>query len=47
LTNVLLASGRQFVFLYADQRNPTANAMYQRIGYRLIAEAGELALETR
>jgi uncharacterized protein len=47
LTKELLASGRQFVFLYADQRNPTANAMYQRIGYRLIAEAGELALENR
>ena len=47
LTRELLASGRQFVFLYADQRNPTANAIYQRIGYRLIAEAGEMVLETR
>jgi predicted GNAT family acetyltransferase len=38
----LLEGGRSFVFLYADARNPTANAIYQRVGYRQIAEAGEL-----
>ena len=42
LTGDLLARGRAFVFLYADRKNPTANALYQRIGYREIAEAGEL-----
>jgi len=42
LTRELLEGGREFVFLYADRTNPTANAMYQRIGYRQIAEAGEL-----
>ena len=42
LTGALLAGGRSFVFLYADRKNPTANAIYQRIGYREIAEAGEL-----
>jgi len=42
LTRELLEGGRSFVFLYADARNPTANAIYQRIGYRQIAEAGEL-----
>ena len=42
LTRELLDGGREFVFLYADQMNPTANAIYQRIGYRQIAEAGEL-----
>jgi len=46
LTRALLDAGREFVFLYADRANPTANAIYQRIGYRLIAEAGELKLET-
>ena len=42
LTRELLEGGRSFVFLYADARNPTANAIYQRVGYRQIAEAGEL-----
>jgi predicted GNAT family acetyltransferase len=42
LTRKLLDGGRDFVFLYADRKNPTANAIYQRIGYREIAEAGEL-----
>jgi predicted GNAT family acetyltransferase len=47
LTRELLEGGREFVFLYADRANPTANAIYQRIGYRLIAEAGEMVLEAR
>jgi len=47
LTDELLKAGREFVFLYADRANPTANAIYQRIGYRLIAEAGEMTLESR
>jgi len=42
VTSRLLASGRAFVFLYADRANPTANGIYQRLGYRLIAEAGEM-----
>jgi predicted GNAT family acetyltransferase len=45
VTSELLAGGRAFVFLYADRANPTANGIYQRIGYRLIADAGELMLE--
>jgi predicted GNAT family acetyltransferase len=45
VTSRLLASGRDFVFLYADRANPTANGIYQRLGYRLIAEAGEMILE--
>ena len=47
VTSRLLASGRDFVFLYADRANPTANAIYQRLGYRLIAEAGEMILQAR
>lgn len=47
LTHELLVGGRDFVFLYADRGNPTANGIYQRIGYRLIAESGELRLESR
>ena len=47
ITRELLETGRDFVFLYADARNPTANGIYQRIGYRQIGEAGELVLESR
>ncbi len=35
----LLDNGRQFCFLYTDRKNPTSNAIYQRIGYRLVTEA--------
>lgn len=34
-----LASGRRFCFLYTDLANPTANHIYQTIGYRQVAEA--------
>ena len=42
LTSELLAGGREFVFLYADRANPTANGIYQRLGYRPIAAVGEM-----
>ena len=32
----MLAHGRRFCFLYTDMANPTSNAIYQRIGYRLV-----------
>ncbi|HSF87637.1 MAG TPA: GNAT family N-acetyltransferase [Acidimicrobiia bacterium] len=35
----LLASGRRFCFLFTDLANPTSNAIYQRIGYKQIAES--------
>jgi predicted GNAT family acetyltransferase len=41
----LLGSGRSFVFLYTDLDNPTSNALYRRIGYRMIAEAGEVRFD--
>jgi predicted GNAT family acetyltransferase len=37
----LLAAGRRFCFLYTDLANPTSNAIYQRIGYRQVAEAAD------
>lgn len=37
-----LDSGRSFCFLYTDLANPTSNAIYERIGYRRIAEAAEV-----
>jgi uncharacterized protein len=34
--------GRRFCFLYTDLANPTANAIYERIGYVRIAESAEI-----
>jgi hypothetical protein len=38
----LFDGGRRFCFLYTDLANPTSNAIYERIGYRRIAEAAEV-----
>ena len=43
----LLNTGRTLCFLYADLENPTSNALYRRIGYRMIAEAGEVRFDPR
>ena len=40
----LLAGGRRFCFLYADEANPTANAIYQAIGYRAVCAVRDYAL---
>lgn len=39
----LFAGGRRFCFLYTDLANPTSNAVYERIGYRRVAESAEIA----
>lgn len=41
----LLAAGRRFCFLYTNRANPTASAMYERIGYELVGESAEIAFE--
>jgi predicted GNAT family acetyltransferase len=38
----LFEGGRSFCFLYTDLANPTANAIYERIGYVRIAESAEI-----
>ena len=38
----LFEGGRRFCFLYTDLANPTANAIYERIGYLRIAESAEI-----
>ena len=38
LTRQLLAGGRDFCFLFTDLANPTANSIYQRIGYRPVTD---------
>ena len=39
----LLAQGRRFCFLYTDLANPTANAIYERIGYVRVCDSKQLA----
>ena len=43
----LLGTGRTLCFLYTDLDNPTSNALYRRIGYRMIAEANEVRFDPR
>ena len=38
----LFAGGRRFCFLYTDLANPSSNAIYERIGYRRVAESAEI-----
>ncbi len=45
LSERLLAE-RRFCFLYTDLANPTANRIYERIGYRRVCEAAEIAFES-
>jgi GNAT superfamily N-acetyltransferase len=45
LSRRLLAEGRRFCFLYTDLANPTANAIYELIGYVRVCESKELAFE--
>jgi predicted GNAT family acetyltransferase len=40
VTRAALAAGATDVVLYTDPANPTSNALYQRIGYRKIADWG-------
>jgi predicted GNAT family acetyltransferase len=43
----LLGAGRSLCFLYTDLDNPTSNALYRRIGYRMVAEAREVRFDPR
>lgn len=45
LSQHLLDVGRAFVFLYTDLANPISNRIYQRIGYRPVADVRELCLD--
>jgi predicted GNAT family acetyltransferase len=38
----LFRGGRRFCFLYTDLANPTSNKIYERIGYRKVAESAEI-----
>ncbi len=43
----LLGAGRTFCFLYTDLDNSTSNALYRRIGYRMVVESGEVRFDPR
>jgi predicted GNAT family acetyltransferase len=47
LSAALLAEGRRFCFLYTDLANPTANRIYERLGYRRVCESASFAFEER
>ena len=41
ITELALASGRRFCFLFTDLANPTSNRIYQRIGYEPVSDVDE------
>jgi uncharacterized protein len=41
LTRLQLESGRRFCFLFTDLANPTSNRIYQRVGYRPVADVDQ------
>jgi predicted GNAT family acetyltransferase len=43
MSRMLLDTGWEFCVLFADQANPVANRIYQKIGYRPVCEYDELA----
>jgi predicted GNAT family acetyltransferase len=45
LSEQMVERGRRFCFLYTDLANPTANAIYVRIGYEQVAESAEIVFE--
>jgi hypothetical protein len=45
LSQRLLDDGRRFCFLFTDLANPTSNAIYVRIGYRLVCESADVVFE--
>ena len=44
LTQDQMDRGKAFTYLYADRDNETSNSIYQKIGYRIVAECDELWL---
>jgi len=45
MTAALLAGGRRSCFLFTDLANPTSNAIYQRVGYRPVADVNQWGFE--
>lgn len=47
LTNKLLLGGRSEISLFTDMANPTANKIYQAIGYEFVCESLHLRVSSR
>ena len=47
LTRQLLDEGHAFCCLYTDLSHPTSNRIYQRIGYRPVADSSDYLLNSR
>lgn len=45
LSQLLLDRGSRFCFLYTDLANPTANSIYQKIGYHPVSDVDMYAFE--
>jgi len=45
LSHAQLATGRRFVFLFTDLANPTANHVYQAIGYEPVRDVADWRFE--
>lgn len=45
LSQRMLDSGKQFCALFTDLDNPTSNAIYQRIGYRVVGDFADYGFE--
>ncbi len=45
-SQMLLESGRKFVFLFTDLANPTSNKIYQAIGYEPVADVDVLRFDS-
>lgn len=41
----ILRSGKRFCMLYTDLANPTSNAIYAKVGYRVVCEAAMILFE--
>ena len=42
VSQLMLDKGRKFCTLYTDQSNPTSNSIYQKIGYKPVADVVEV-----
>src|SRR5687767_4462283 len=47
LTRQLLDEGSAFCCLYADRSNPTSTGIYQKLGYRAVADSSDYLLNSR
>ena len=45
VSDIVLASGKRFCFLFTDLSNPTSNKIYQDVGYEFVCEAASVAFE--